>query len=77
MSTTIDDETTWLVEALAKDPQASEAAVGLMVERLRRLEEAARLEGASRQMLQRLMSARRVLGDRVDLASAGTRYAPD
>jgi len=41
--------------------------VGLMVERLRRMEDEARLDGADRQTLQRIMSGRRLLGDRADL----------
>ena len=66
MSTNIDDETTCLVQTLAGDAGRSEAAASLLVERLRRLEEEARLQGAGRQALQKIMSARRVLGDRAD-----------
>lgn len=65
----IDAETTAIVQALAGDEGPPGAAVGQMVERLRRLEEEARLEGAGRQTLQKLMSARRVLGD--DMALGG------
>ena len=77
MSTNIDEETTWLVRTLAVDDDASGAAVGLLVERLRRLEEAARLEGAGRQTLQKIMSARRVLGDRVDFGKVEKPFAPE
>lgn len=66
MSADIDEETTWLVRTLAENADPSSAAVGHLVERLRRLEEEARLEGASRQTLQKIMSARRVLGDGMD-----------
>ena len=66
MSAYIDEETTWLVRTLAENADPSSAAVGHLVERLRRLEEEARLEGASRQTLQKIMSARRVLGDGMD-----------
>lgn len=64
------DEITRLVRALAEDGDAAAAAVGLMVERLRRLEDEVRMGDADRQTLQRIMSGRRVLGDRADLGSA-------
>jgi hypothetical protein len=60
------DEITWLVRALAEEVDASGAAVGLMVERLRRMEDEARLGRTDRQTLQRIISARRVLGGRMD-----------
>jgi hypothetical protein len=62
MSTDIDAGTTELVRNWAKDVAPTGAAVAQMVERLRRLEDEARQEGAGRQTLQKLMSARRVLG---------------
>ena len=71
MTENADDEITWLVQALAEDTDASGAAVGLMVERLRRMEDEARLGGGDRQTLQRIMSGRRVLGDRVDFGAPG------
>ena len=77
MSANIDDETTWLVQTLADDADAPSAAVGLLVERLRRLEEEARLERAGRQTLQKIMSARRVLGDRIDFGRVEAPFAPE
>ena len=62
-----DIELTDLVEALARDADAPDASVCLTVERLRRLEEEARLGSGDRQTLQKLASARRILGDRHDL----------
>lgn len=75
MSTNIDDETTGLVRTLAGEPEGSDAAVALMVERLRRMEEEARLGGVSRQALQKIMSARRVLGDPTDLGTVPTAFS--
>lgn len=75
MSETLNDETTWLVQTLAKEPDPSDAAVGLMVERLRRMEDEARLNGGDRQTLQKLASARRVLGDPADLGPTTTPFA--
>ena len=77
MSTDIDAETTELVRNLAGDAAVSEAAVGQMVERLRRLEDEARQEGAGRQRLQKLMSARRVLGDRMVLGGLPAMFAAE
>ncbi len=77
MSAGIDAETTMMVQTLAKDAGPPGAAVGQMVERLRRLEEEARLEGAGRQTLQKLMSARRVLGDRMVLDQFPAAFAPE
>lgn len=71
-----DLELTDFVEALARDVNAPDASVCLIVERLRRLEEEARLGDGDRQTLQKLASARRILGDRLDLgqtASPATR----
>ncbi|MGX9981571.1 hypothetical protein [Methylobacterium fujisawaense] len=59
------DAITWLVRALAEEADAPGAAVGLMVERLQRMEDEARLGEINRQTLQPIMSARRVLGDRM------------
>ncbi|AYO83192.1 hypothetical protein EBB05_13580 [Methylobacterium brachiatum] len=70
MTENADDEITWLVLTLAEEADVSGAAVGLMVERLRRMEDEARLGGADSQTLQRIMSGRRVLGDRVDFGLA-------
>jgi hypothetical protein len=77
MSTDIDAETTELVRNLAKDATPAGAAVGQMVERLRRLEDEARQEGAGRQTLQKLMSARRVLGDRTVLGRLPAMFATE
>ncbi|GJD77196.1 hypothetical protein [Methylobacterium gregans] len=77
MGTDIDDDTTWLVRTLAQEPAGSDAAVALMVERLRRMEEEARLGGASRQALQKIMSARRVLGDPADFGTVPTAFSPE
>jgi hypothetical protein len=77
MNANIDDETTWLVQTLADDAHAPSAAVGMLIERLRRLEEEARLERAGRQTLQKIMSARRVLGDRIDFGRVEAPFAPE
>jgi len=65
------------VQTLADDADAPSEAVGLLVERLRRLEEVAHLEGAGRQALQKIMSARRVLGDRIDFGRIEVTFAPE
>jgi hypothetical protein len=77
MHMNLNDETTGQVQTLADNADVSGAAVSLMVERLRRLEEEARLEGAGRQTLQKIMSARRVLGDRLDFGKVATPFAPE
>lgn len=70
MTEKLDDATAGLVQALAEDVDAPDAAVDRMVERLRRMEEAAKLGGSDRQTLQKLASARRVLGDPVEVGPA-------
>jgi hypothetical protein len=77
MHTNLNEETTFQVQTLVDNADTSGAAVGLMVERLRRLEEEARLEGAGRQTLQKIMSARRVLGDRLDFGRVKTPFASE
>lgn len=69
MTDEADDQITWLVRTLADNVDNSDAAVGLMVERLRRMEDEVRLNGADPQTLQRIISGRRLLGDRIDLGS--------
>lgn len=69
------DDVTALVRTLVEDNATSEVAVSLMVERLRRMEDEARLAGADRQTLQRIMSARRVLGDRVEFGPPRAPFA--
>lgn len=61
----LDSATSSLVVALAtqRTDRPSTAAL-VTIERLRRLEEDARFAGATRQALQKIASARRVLGDR-------------
>ncbi|WHQ68606.1 hypothetical protein [Methylorubrum extorquens] len=73
----IDAEMTTMVQALAGNGGPPGVAVEQMVERLRRLEEEARLEGAGRETLQKLMSARRVLGDRMALGQLPAAFAPE
>jgi hypothetical protein len=77
MSTSMDAKTAAMVQTLAEDGGPPGAAVSQMVERLRRLEEEARLAGAGRQTLQKLMSARRVLGDRIVLGQFPAAFAPE
>jgi hypothetical protein len=77
MSTDIDDETTWLVQTLAGEVEVADAAIGLMIERLRRMEDEARLEGAGRQTLQKIMSARRLLGDRLDFGRVRASFSAE
>lgn len=69
MTKKLDDETVRLVQALVQDAHAPDAAVGRMVERLRRLEEEVRLEGTDRQTLQKITSARRLLGDPMEVGT--------
>ena len=61
----LDQATSSLVVALAseKTDHLSTAAL-VTIERLRRLEEDARFAGTTRQALQKIASARRLLGDR-------------
>jgi len=68
MPVDLDEHTAWLVQQLVNNgPRSADAATALTVEKLRRLEDLARNAGTSRQALQRILSARRVLGDRADL----------
>jgi hypothetical protein len=61
----IDHETSRLVQELAAEaPQNCRAATSVTSERLRRLEEEARCSGTSRQAFQKIVSARRLLGDK-------------
>jgi hypothetical protein len=69
----LDSATTQLVQSLAQEKLGNQhAATILTIERLRRLEDLARCGGGSRQDLQRIMSARRILGDRADLGPSET-----
>jgi hypothetical protein len=64
----LDDHTAWLVQHLAiAGPASAEAATALTIEKLRRLEDLARRAGTDRQAFQKILSARRVLGDHADL----------
>jgi stage V sporulation protein SpoVS len=64
----LDDHTAWLVQQLvSNNPTSAEAATALTIEKLRRLEDLARNSGANRQAFQKILSARRVLGDHADL----------
>ena len=64
----LDDHTAWLVQQLVSNgPTSAEAATALTIEKLRRLEDLARNSGANRQAFQKILSARRVLGDHADL----------
>jgi hypothetical protein len=64
----LDDHTAWLVQQLVSNgPTSAEAATALTIEKLRRLEDLARNSGADRQAFQKILSARRVLGDHADL----------
>lgn len=67
----LDDHTAWLVQQLARNgPVSAQAATALTIEKLRRLEDLARNAGADRQAFQKILSARRVLGDHADLGRA-------
>lgn len=72
-----DIELTDLVRALAREADASDASVCLTIERLRRLEDEARLGDGDRQTLQKFVSARRILGDKVDLGKPASPAAPN
>ena len=72
----LDEETCWISAARAAggyDPNDGPALV--MVERLRRLEASQRASGGSRQTLQKIMSARRLLGDTYDLGPVSRPFA--
>lgn len=63
----IDGELSTTILELAHDHTASfDALTVRTIEELRRLEDLARNSGEDRQVLQKIMSARRILGDRVD-----------
>lgn len=67
----VDEHTVWLVQQLVSNgPHSAEAATALTIEKLRRLEDLVRNAGANRQVLQKILSARRVLGDCADLGQA-------
>lgn len=66
MTDEANDRITSLVRTLAENADASDAAVGQLIERLRRMEDGVRLDGADKQTLQRIMSGRRILGDMAD-----------
>ncbi|MFJ7441533.1 hypothetical protein ACIQW5_28435 [Methylorubrum thiocyanatum] len=72
-----DFDLTDLVEALVRGAGAPDASVCLTIERLRRLEEEARLGDGDRQTLQKLVSARRLLGDQADLGKPTSPAAPN
>jgi stage V sporulation protein SpoVS len=64
----LDEHTAWLVQQLVSNgPTSAEAATALTIEKLRRLEDLARNSGADRQAFQKILSARRMLGDHADL----------
>ena len=82
----LDNDTTRLVQNLAQEKLGNQhAALILTIEKLRRLEDLARCGGGCRQDLQRIISARRILGDCADLGPSETitrkndsfRPAPD
>ncbi|GJD98078.1 hypothetical protein [Methylobacterium iners] len=63
----LDAATTSLVVGLAAERADRPSTAALMtIERLRRLEEEVRCSGTTRQTLQKISSARRILGDRVE-----------
>lgn len=75
----IDPETAELVQVLSTDPLQTESVTTLLtIENLRRLEDEARCAGTSRQAFQRIMSARRLLGDRTQYGpTKDLTYRPD
>ncbi|GLS69002.1 hypothetical protein [Methylobacterium tardum] len=65
----IDDHTAWLIQQIAiNGPHSADAATAVTIEKLHRLEDLARNAGTSRQAFQKIVSARRVLGDHSDLS---------
>lgn len=74
----LDDETIQLVHDMkmegALDASASRL---LMIERLRRLEDFARIRGATRQTFQKICSARRVLGDTQGFGKVNVPFIAD
>ena len=60
------DTNSRIVELAAETAEYKSTAALLMIERLRRLEEDARCLSATRQTLQKITSARRVLGDQAE-----------
>ena len=74
----LDTETASLVASLANEPSEYLSTVALRtIERLRRLEEEARLSGTSRQTFQKIVSARRVLGDHVEFGRHTGPFLPE
>ncbi len=74
--TDVDPETAWLVEQLVQDgPDLGAAATILTIEKLRRLEDLARHAGTNRQAFQKIVSARRILGDHASSARSRTSRA--
>ncbi|WP_162596061.1 hypothetical protein [Methylobacterium sp. 17Sr1-1] len=73
----LDGELSDLVLELAHDHDAScDALTVRTIEELRRLEDLARHSGDNRQTLQKIMSARRILGDRVDFGPIDAPGSP-
>ena len=74
----LDHDTALFVAELAADATGVPSTAALLtIEHLRRLEETARSAGTSRQSLQKIMSARRVLGDRDDFGRFRGSYLSD
>ncbi len=74
----LDHETALFVAELAADAaDVPSTAALLTIEHLRRLEDTARSAGTSRQALQKIMSARRVLGDMDDFGRFRGSYLSD
>jgi hypothetical protein len=74
----LDGETASLVQALSTEaPDDRGVATFVTIERLRRLEEAARFSGTTRQTLQKIASARRLLGDQTSLGPFKGPFLPD
>ena len=73
----LDRETVLFIAGLAADATDVPSTAALVtIEHLRRLEDTARSAGTSRQSLQIIMSARRVLGDMDDLGHFKGSYLP-
>src|SRR4051794_17943539 len=67
----VDQEADSLLRDIERDKRNQSGTAALVaIEKLRRLEHLARCAGGSRQTFQKILSARRILGDSADLGSA-------
>ncbi|WP_156312179.1 hypothetical protein [Methylobacterium platani] len=74
----LDAETIKLISDMQMDGVLDESATrSMMIERLRRLEDFARANGSTRQIFQKISSARRLLGDKEDFGKILAPFVAD